>query len=298
MHFHGEGTDVNYTKAVKFFKDAAFGDIAEGKYYYALCYENGFGVQRDSTKALIWANRAIDSEEYDAYLILGRMYAKGETVAQNKSEALYYYEKGSEKGVNSCTNALGLGYEKGTFVEKDIYKAIEYFTLAASNGYKYGKYNAARLYQNPENPIYDLKKAEMWYISLVKDGYKEYELNLIDIYNKTDNMSEKFKIYKRRVDEGDVDYMNTLAYMYVNGQGTTASLDKAIETIEKALYLDPDNLNYLDTKGDIYLIWGDIKKAGKIWKSINKKNPHFYDKPTEGYNESNLNKYFISNPVK
>lgn len=297
MHFYGEGTDVNYSKAILFFKDAAFGDIAEGKYFYALCFANGFGVQRDSTKTLIWANRAIDDEYYQAYWILGRMYQNGETVAKDDSKTLHYYKLGSDNGINSCTNDLGLGYEKGTFVEKDIYKALEYFTLAASNGYKYGKHNSARLYRNPENPFYSLEKAEMWYKSLVKDGYKEYESDLIDIYNTTGNMSEKFKIYKRKVDEGDIDYMNTLAYMYVRGEGTTASLEKAIETIEKALFLEPDNLAYLDTKGDIYLIWGDIKKAGKIWKKIVKKNPHFYDKPAEGYNESDLNKYFLENPL-
>lgn len=298
MYFFGEGTEVNYTKALSFFKDAAFGDIPEGKYYYALCFANGFGTAKDSTMAIIWANRAIEDEYYDSYWTLGRMYSTGECVAKNDSEAEYYFKKGSDLGVSECSNDLGVGYEKGTFVEKNIYKALEYYTLAASQGNRYGKSNAARLYKNPEYSFYSLEKAEMWYKSLIKDGYREYESYLIDIYEATGNNVEIFKIYRRRANEGDTGAMNTLAYMYVHGEGTTASLEKAIETIDNALFKEPDNLNFLDTKGDVYLIWGDIKKAAKIWKKINKINPHFYDAPTDGYNESDLNKYFLANPPK
>lgn len=297
MYFYGEGTEVNYPKALAHFKDAAFGDIAEGKYFYALCFAFGYGTDKDATKALLWANRAIEDEYYSSYWTLGRMYSREDGAEQDYEKALNYFTLGAEQKISDCANDLGIGYEKGTFVEKDIYKALEYYTMAASQGNRYGRSNAARLYGNPDNPFYSLEKAETWYKSLVKDGYREYESDLIDIYETTGNTVEIFKIYRRRADEGNTSAMNTLAYMYVRGEGTTASIEKAIETIDNALFKEPENLNFLDTKGDVYLIWGDIKKAAKIWKKINKTNPHFYDTPTDGYNESDLNKYFQANPL-
>ena len=82
--------------------------------------------------------------------------------------------------------------------------------------------------------------------------------------------------------------------MYVRGEGTAPSLDNALWIIEKAIKKEPENLIFLDTKGDVYLIWGDEKKAKVIWKKIKKINPTFYDKPTEGFDTSDLNAYFAS----
>ena len=153
MYFYGNGTQVDYRAASKRFKDAAFGDIPEGKYYYALCFANGYGVPRDSVKTWIWAERAIEDKYYYAYWILGRMYEKGETVARNYDNARYYYEKGVENDIAICANDLGLGYEKGTLAEKDINKALEYYQIATEKGNIYGKANSARLYANKDLEI-------------------------------------------------------------------------------------------------------------------------------------------------
>ena len=76
MYFYGEGTNVDYTNAAKRFKDAAFGNIPEGKYYYALCFANGYGVKRDSVKTWIWADRAINDKYYHVYGVLGKCTKK------------------------------------------------------------------------------------------------------------------------------------------------------------------------------------------------------------------------------
>ena len=294
MYFYGEGTTVDYANAVKRFKDAAFGDIPEGKYYYALCFANGYGVKRDSVKTWIWAERAIDDKYYHTYWMLGKMYEEGKTVVKDNDYARSLYEKGVEYGDASCANTLGLGYEKGTLAEKDINKALEYFQIAAEKGNRYGKANSARLYANKELDIYNIHKAEQLYKELVRDGYEQYDRNLLSIYKETNNKTGIFEIYKKRADKGNTLAMNRLAYMYVNGEGAAPSLDNALWIIEKAIKKEPNNLNFLDTKGDVYLIWGDEKKAKSIWKKIKKINPTFYNKPTEGFNPSHLNAYFVS----
>ena len=294
MLFYGEGTDVNYTKAIPYFKDAAFGDIPEGKYYYALCFAFGYGTEKDATKAILWATRAIEDEYYTSYWTLGRMYSSEEGAIKDYEKAEYYFSLGAKHNISDCANDLGVGYQNGTFVEKDIYKALEYYTLAASLGNRYGKSNAALLYLNKDYPFYSIEKAEMMYKELIKDGYKEYESNLIDIYESTNNSVELFKIYKLRAGEGNTRAMNTLAYMYAKGEGTPKNLEKAIEIIDIAIIADPNNLNYLDSKGEFYLMGGQIKKAEKIWQKILKKDPVFYIKDDGYYSHSSLNKYFTN----
>ena len=294
MYFYGDGTSVDYTNAAKRFKDAAFGDIPEGKYYYALCFANGCGVKRDSVKTRIWAERAIQDKYYDTYWMLGKMYEEGKTVARDYDYARYLYEQGVEHEISACANNLGLGYENGTLAEKDINKALEYFQIAAEQGNRYGKANSARLYANKDLEIYDIQKAIQLYQELVQDGYEQYDSNLLYLYEQTNNKRGILEIYKKRAANGDTLAMNRLAYMYVRGEGTAPSLDNALWIIEKAIKKEPENLNFLDTKGDVYLIWGDEKKAKVIWKKIKKINPTFYDKPTEGFYTSDLNAYFVS----
>lgn len=293
MYLCGEGTQVDFNSAAKRFKDAAFGDIPEGKYCYALCFANGHGVPRDSVKTWIWAERAIKDEYYHTYWVLGRMYEEGVTVMKDYDSARFYYEKGVEHDIAVCANSLGLGYENGTLAEKDINRALAYFQIAAEKGNRYGKANCARLYANKELEIYDICKAEQLYKELVRDGYEQYDKNLLKIYQETNNKIGVFEIYKKRADKGNTIAMNRLAYMYVRGDGTVPSLDKALEIINKALEKEPNNLNFLDTKGDVYLIWGEEKKAKSIWNKIKKQNPAFYDEPTDGYNSSNLNAHFV-----
>ncbi len=297
MYFYGKGSDVNYENAAKCFKDAAFGDIPEGKFYYALCYAKGYGVPRDSVKTWIWANRAINDKYYRIYWVLGKMYEEGETVTKDYSYARFYYEKGVEHGIAACANSLGLGYENGTladYSEKDTNKALEYFQIAAEKGNRLGKANLARLYANKDLDVYNPQKAELLYKELVQSGYEQYDNNLFRIYRETNNKQGIFEINKKWADKGNTLAMNRLAYMYVKGEGTAPSLEKALSIINEALEKEPDNLNYLDTKGDVYLIWGEEKKAKSIWKKIKKINPNFYDKPTDGFSPSDLNAYFVA----
>ena len=114
------------------------------------------------------------------------------------------------------------------------------------------------------------------------------------LYEETNNKIGVLGIYEKRAAKGNTSAMNNLAYIYVRGEGTAPSLDRALAIIDKALDKEPNNLNFLDTKGDVYLIWGNKKKAKVIWKKIKKINPTFYDKPTEGFNTSDLNAYFVS----
>lgn len=54
------GVKKNYGKAVPFFKKAADLDYVESLWNLTICYENGFGVDRDREQAIAYASRAAD----------------------------------------------------------------------------------------------------------------------------------------------------------------------------------------------------------------------------------------------
>lgn len=62
--------------------------------------------------------------------------------------------------------------------------------------------------------------------------------------------------------------------------------------IKMAVEKAPDNLDYRNTQGEIYLMKGDMKRARKIWESIMEMNPDFYKSAGK---VSKLNEYMTAN---
>ena len=285
MYYYGDGTAVNYSKAARMFKDAAFGDIPEGKYYYAMSYAYGHGVQVDSTKAILWAERAIDGGYNWAYWLLGHMYAEGLAVKKDDWSAKYYFEKGDELNVHGCQNDLGVAYATGSFVEKDMEKAMDYYLKAANNGSTVAMSNLANNYRRKDSGYYNPSQAIIWYRKLVDGGNDKYIDYLIDLYEEMGDYRDAISLYEKQAMQGKTSALNQLAYIYAEGKGVNKDYDKALSYIEKAISLAPDDMDYQDSKGEILVMKGDIKKAKKVWKLINTNQPLYYQNWIKKYGE-------------
>lgn len=64
---------------------------------------------------------------------------------------------------------------------------------------------------------------------------------------------------------------NAKAYEYAKAKDFT----KAIETIDRAIALMPDEANYYDSKGEILLMKGDEQEAVEMWQKVVELNPDF-----------------------
>ena len=84
------------------------------------------------------------------------------------------------------------------------------------------------------------------------------------------------QMYMKRYSLGDNYGYNQLAYMYAKGHLGAPDFSKALSLINTIIKAEPTNYDFLDSKGEILLIKGDIKGARKIWNTINKKSPLFY----------------------
>lgn len=72
--------------------------------------------------------------------------------------------------------------------------------------------------------------------------------------------------------------LNQDAYKYANA----GDFNAAHQTIDKAIALRPQTANYLDSKGEFYLMEGKIDKALSMWKKVVKLDPDFLSKLRSG----------------
>lgn len=297
-YYSGDGVARDYSKAIRYFKDAAFGDNSEGMYYFAWCYAYGQGVQQDSIRAELWAKRAISKGEYSAYYLLGNMYTNGVSVSNNPYLGAYWYELGDEKRIASCQIALGRIYEKGTTGEVNLDKALMYYKKAAEVGNITAIGDLARLYDDDEAATFNLEQAIYWRQRQFDLGERGYAYHLVVDLKRAKKFSDVAKVYEILGEEGDSGAYNGLAYLYAEGSlGGIPDYDQALLIIEKAIALQPDNLDYQDSKGEIMLKKGDVKGARRIWNAINKKAPLYYsDWAKDHAKDTPLNLYMKSNP--
>jgi tetratricopeptide (TPR) repeat protein len=67
---------------------------------------------------------------------------------------------------------------------------------------------------------------------------------------------------------------NEKAYQYAK----TGDYTKAIETIDRAIALMPNKLNYYESKGEILLMKGEEQEAVKMWQKVIEIDPEFLQK--------------------
>lgn len=280
----------NLYTAASYFKDAAFGGCTAGKHQYALCYAYGYGVKQDSVRALIWADRAIKDEYYYSYYLKGVMYRDGISVQKNPKSAFLNFLYGSDYEEPNCQNNLGICYLNGFGVDTDTTKALSYFEKAANNGNMYGQRNLAYKYLQGIGVQQNINQAIYWFEKAAEqDDEKSYN-ELISLYYKTENYNSLFRLVEKGSTLNFNSCLNTLAYCYAKGEGTTIDMKKAINTIDKAISIFPNDINLYDSKGEILSIKGDKKGAKAMWDKINVLDPTYYN----NYN-SVLNQYILSN---
>jgi len=68
---------------------------------------------------------------------------------------------------------------------------------------------------------------------------------------------------------------------------TTGQYDKALEAIDKAIAMTPDDADAYDSRGEILLKKGDTEGALQMWKKVLEMDPEYLSKNQGGTNLSN-----------
>lgn len=98
-------------------------------------YRLGLGADVNYERALHWYKRASELGFARAQANVASMYLKGQGVPQNYVQAADWFTKAARNGHTIAQYNLGLMYEHGKGVEKSASKALAWYNLAAKAGH-------------------------------------------------------------------------------------------------------------------------------------------------------------------
>lgn len=119
------------------------------------------------------------------------------------------------------------------------------------------------------------------YLKKASDMGESRVMYLLGLYNLDGYLFIKkdpvagFNLLKKAASRNSKEALNLLSYCYSQVVGTTKSFKLAHQSIDKAIALSEPNswsipfglglVDFLDTKGEIYLLQGDKVNARKMW---------------------------------
>ncbi|MBS0221903.1 MAG: SEL1-like repeat protein [Proteobacteria bacterium] len=104
---------------------------SEAAFNVGIMYENGFVVERNSTRAAEWYRRAADKGLPVAEHNLALLLRQGKGVPRDGEKAIKLLLAAAHQGMTASMFALGDIYEQGDAAPKDTAAAVAWFTLAA-----------------------------------------------------------------------------------------------------------------------------------------------------------------------
>jgi TPR repeat protein len=104
----GNGTSVDYAKAVSCYRKAANSGNAEAQYNLAVCYSRGLGISKDMKQAFNYFQKAAGRGHARAQYEMGEFYRNGlpGVVSINIASARQWYEKSASQGYGPASNRL------------------------------------------------------------------------------------------------------------------------------------------------------------------------------------------------
>jgi TPR repeat protein len=257
------------TAAFTWFTKAADAGCVNGLIQEAVCHEQGWGVAKDSAKALELLKRAADTGDPAAILVyesfaesekkitpeqatdlvrtavdhgsvdgikaLGDRYCTGDGVKQDQSRGATLYAQAVNAGSGPAALAAGILYGSvpSPHAASD---AVYWFSRGAELRDFPSLYLLGKCYAKGAGVPADPKAAFALLAAAAGGGYGPAEISLGDALlagsGAPADPEAAFKWYSQAAAHGYTDANIRLAGMYVNGQGTPKDLEKAITQMQ------------------------------------------------------------------
>lgn len=263
-YLRGWNVDIDYEKAVMWYKKAAENGSERAIYNLGLCYGDGLGVEQDIPRAFEFYKKAADMGFPDAIYKIGLFYLEGLLVEPDQEKAFHYIKQAADLGlIPSALHDTGVCYANGMGVEQDIKTARHYFSRAANcekwNGsdgkfrFIVGNYYLSGIYFD-----IDERKGFYWIEAAAAVDYPDAIVQLGELYYDgigCEKDIDKARFYwEKAADAKNPDGILKLSYCYEKGEcGFPVSPSKAKELCFEAAELGSSNaqmkyaLSFLDS---------------------------------------------------
>jgi len=123
----------NYTAAVPKLQAAAEKGHKKAQYRLGRCYDKGYGVDENETKAYEWYLKAANQGSAKAQYQVGKCLKNGSGVEKDRKKAVEWFAKAAKQDNGNAQLALGKAYMKGKGIAADADKAKSWLKKAVSN---------------------------------------------------------------------------------------------------------------------------------------------------------------------
>jgi TPR repeat protein len=227
---------------------AAAGDV-KSQVQIGLAYLTGDGVHKDDAEGVKWLREAADQGNPIAERYLAEMYFKGRGVPADNAEAAKWLRMAAEQGDAQSQHNLAVLYTQGLGVPRNVKEAANWMRKSAEQGLAAGQVGMGVLSENGDGVPPDPVEAVKWYRLAVEQNDASAMNNLALLLATSKNPrvrdpQEAISLATKAVAAANnSDYLDTLAAAYFAGGQT----DKAIETEQKALAMNPGNNSYKES---------------------------------------------------
>lgn len=270
-----------YEAAVSYLAQAVRADHPKGIIKYALCLQQGVGIQADPATAVDMLQYVVRNHGDDeAYESLGLAYLQGVGVIEDEAMGKSYLDTAAHLGRSNSQYVLALCYFNGWGCTADTNEAINYLELAAQKGHIRAINTLGDFYEARQ----EYKSAVAYYSQAVELGSLEGYCNLGYCYQEGQgvllNSQKAFEYYKTAADHGYIRGMLLVAESYLNGMYVEKNVPEAIVWLEKAA--QAGNVQAMYHLGAIYADGDDGVDANlKLAKSWFKKSAQLGYSPAE-----------------
>jgi TPR repeat protein len=158
-HDNGVGTVQDPAKAFALFRQSAESGYPPALCDLGVCYENGQGTEPDLSKALALYREAARRGYPMGQCNLGVLYYHGIGVPRNFGKAALLFARAAEQRLPRAQSLLGVCYEFGNGVPRDERKAFLLYQEAARQNYPDGLCSLGVLYYQGKGVARDGKMA-------------------------------------------------------------------------------------------------------------------------------------------
>lgn len=223
------------TRTFQYVQDKARNGNKYAQSFLGWLYYYGIGVEKSFAESKVWLEKAVNNQEYKAFVLLGYMYEQGCSVDRDIDYASKLYTEATLNGVASGGYYLALMHRSGKFGSKDDKLIVNHLEKSASLNDPGSMVLLAHLYQNGEGVQQDKEQAAFWYRKAVLNGH----------------VLSAFR----------------LAMLLLKGEGVKKNIPQALQYLEYAADRDQMNAQYklaLILKEGQYGVTKDLKRAFKL----------------------------------
>lgn len=182
------------------FQDDPYAQVCIGSYYQ--------WSEKNTSKALEWYEKVLQSDGPERYCAMGIMYDYGLGVEENDKESCVFYAKSAEAGLPDAQYWLGYHYSHGSGIKKDAVQAQKWLSIAFDNGMPGAAYLLGLFYESPNMTGFKKNKDEAfrWYEKAAKVGDRWAQKKLGEMYYKGNgcikDRDEAYRWFKLAYDNG------------------------------------------------------------------------------------------------